>query len=145
MLSRHEQEKPGIPLPKEWSDKVEELLFNLYQKECDDMGRSFQAHGFTYPNELWIAIGLIDGNNLDQSPITYKASADIVDKTKPEVVLNTLVDSVGVFFDNFFSNPAGLEYIATWEEAEIKNQKIFYTVSRENIELTIQADYLLNQ
>lgn len=145
MLARNEQEKPGIPLPKEWSDKVEALLFNLYQTQSEAAGRTFQAHGFTYHNELWIAVGFIHPKSLDQAPITYIASADVVDKTKPEKLLHLLVDSVGLFFDNYFSNPEGLEYYSAWQEGDIKEQKIYYKVSRENIELSIQADYLLNQ
>ena len=65
MLSRKNQEKPGILLPDEWRNKIESVLYSTYQDQCDSSEKSFQVHGITYPDEFFLAVGLLNPNKLD--------------------------------------------------------------------------------
>ena len=151
MLSRKEQEKPGIILPEKWREKVESVLYNVYQDQCDNMKKTFQVHGITYPNEFYLAVGLLNQEQLEVAPVSYIISMDLTENSKgekeqdPEKYLDTLIDSMGVFFDSYFAEADWNDYISNWTEATYKDLKFFYKVSRENVALSIQAEALLNQ
>ena len=146
MLSKKEQDKPGILLPNSWCEKVEGVLSATYKASCEAQGKQFQVHGITYPNELFLAVGLFDPSNLLLAPVSYVVSLDLeANKNEPETYLDTLIDSMGIFFDSYFADSEWNEYQAVWTEAEYKKLKFHYKVSRENLALTIQAESLLNQ
>ena len=146
MLSKKEQDKPGILLPAQWCKKVEGVLTSTYQVKCDAISKKFQVHGITYPNELFLAVGLFDPENLLEAPVTYVVSLDLENnKNEPETYLDTLIDSMGIFFDSYFADADWNDYQAVWSEAEYKKLKFHYKVSRENLALSIQAESLLNQ
>jgi hypothetical protein len=146
MLSKKEQDKPGILLPPNWCKKVEEVLTSTYKAQCDATAKEFQVHGITYPDELFLAVGLFDPQNLLLAPVTYVISLDLEsNKNEPETYLDTLIDSMGIFFDSFFADANWNDYQAVWTEAEYKSLKFHYKVSRENLSLSIQAESLLNQ
>lgn len=146
MLSRKEQDKAGILLPEPWRQKVENVLYSVYQEQCDARQKSFQVHGITYPNELYLAVGLLNQDQLEIAPVSYIVSMDLDDKNQdPEKYLDNLIDSMGIFFDSFFADENWNEYVSNWTEASYKDLKFFYKVSRENVALTIQAEALLNQ
>ena len=146
MLSKKEQDKPGILLPQPWCEKVEDVLTSPYQASCEAQGKQFQVHGITYPNELFLAVGLLDPTDLLLAPVTYIVSLDLdSNKNEPETYLDTLIDSMGIFFDSYFADADWNDYQAVWTEAEYKKIKFHYRVSRENLALTIQAESLLNQ
>lgn len=146
MLSRKHQTKLGNILPEEWRSKIEELLTNVYSKECQKLGKSFQVHGLTYSDELYLSVGLIEDKHPENAPVSYIMSLDLDEKADSyEANLETLVDSMGVFFDTFFATPNWNEYVSNWTEASFKNIQFHYKVSRENVALSIQAEILLNQ
>lgn len=72
-------------------------------------------------------------------------SMDLEEKEDPQKYLDTLIDSIGIFFDQYFADANWNDYQANWEEAEYKKLKFFYKISRENMALSIQAEQLLNQ
>lgn len=146
MLSRKEQKDPGIVLPEAWRQKVENVLYNVYQEQCDANEKTFQVHGLTYPDELYLAVGLLNQDKLEIAPVSYIMSMDLDEKNKdPEKYLDTLIDSMGVFFDSYFADENWNDFVSNWTEASYKDLKFFYKVSRENVALSIQAEYLLNQ
>lgn len=146
MLSRKEQNQPGILFPDKWREKVETILHEVYNDLCEATNKSFQVHGLTYPDELFLAVGLLDKENLQEAPVTYVVSLDLDESQKDqEKNLETLVDSMGVFFDQYFSDPDWNNYVSNWTEAEYKKLSFYYKVSRENVALSIQAEALLNQ
>lgn len=146
MLSRKEQTQAGILLPEAWRQKVENVLYSVYQEQCDNRQKSFQVHGLTYPNELYLAVGLLNQDQLEFAPVSYIVSMDLEEKNKdPEKYLDGLIDSMGVFFDSYFADENWNDYVSNWTEASYKDLKFFYKVSRENVALTIQAEALLNQ
>lgn len=146
MLSRKEQLKPGILLPEEWRQKVENVLYSVYQEQCDDRHKTFQVHGITYPDEFYLAVGLLNQDQLEIAPVSYIISMDLDEKNNdPEKYLDGLIDSMGIFFDQYFADENWNEFVSNWTEATYKKLKFFYKVSRENVALTIQAEALLNQ
>lgn len=145
MLARKEQTKPGILLPDKWRDKVESVLYSVYQAQCDQIQKNFQVHGLTYPDELYLAVGILNPEKLEVAPVTYIASLDLEKDQDPEKFLDTLIDSLGVFFDSYFKDIDWNDYVANWTEASYKDLKFFYKISRENVALSIQAEILLNQ
>ncbi len=144
MLSRKEQNHSGIFLPEKWKEKVETTLFSLYQNQCEKGGKSFQVYGLTYPNEVFLAVSYLDQDDLNKLPVTYAASADLEKEDDPKKLFDLLVDSIGVFYDSFFSSENWNEYISVWTETKHKNQTFYYQVTREIVSLTIQANQMLN-
>jgi hypothetical protein len=91
-------------------------------------------------------VGLLNQEQLEVAPVSYIMSMDLDEKNQdPEKYLDTLIDSMGVFFDSYFADADWNDYISNWTEATYKDLKFFYKVSRENVALTIQAEALLNQ
>ena len=145
MLSRKEQEKKPLSLPKEWSDKVQHLLESIYLDKIEKVGKTFEIYGLTYPDEVYIAISLVHREDELVTPVSYLMSADLVEGQKAQKLIDTLIDSVGVFFDGYFASSDWDEYEATWTEAEFKGENFHYCVSRENIGFSIIADELLEK
>lgn len=146
MLSRKEQEKPGILFPEPWRKKVEDLLYSVYAEKCEAVGKAFQVHGITYPDELFLAVGLVELDHLENAAVTYIVSLDLKEGDKDyEKNIESLVDSMGVFFDTYFADLEWNDYVSNWTDATFQKLNFFYKVSRENIALTIKAEALLNQ
>ncbi|ATH08841.1 hypothetical protein BIY24_13055 [Halobacteriovorax marinus] len=145
MLSRKEQNSQAIALPKEWTEKVCNLLNDVYGSHCKQMDKRFEVYGSTYPNEFVLIATLADTADERAASVSYFISVDLEESTKPEKMLNDLVDSIGAFFDIYFATEDWDDYQAEWLEAEFKGHRFFYKISRENIALHIMADNLLNQ
>lgn len=145
MISRKEHERLGIILPETWREKVESLLYNTYQEHCDADKKEFQVHAITWPDELLFTVSYLAPEKTEIIPVTYVMSLDLKEGENPEKHLDTLVDSIGIFFDSYFATADWSDYLANWDEAEYKKLKFFYRVSRENVALTIKAEQLLNQ
>lgn len=145
LLSRKDQERIGIILPEQWRKKVEAILYNVYQKQCDANNKAFQVYALTYPNELLLTASYLTTDELETAPVTYMISMDLKEKEDPERYFDTLIDSIGIFFDSYFADSDWRDYQANWEEAEYKKLKFYYKISRENMALSIQAEQLLNQ
>lgn len=143
MLSRKEQTNSGTFLPDQWREKVEETLLTLYQEQCQREKKSFQVYGLTYPNEVFLAVSYLDLKNLNKLPVTYVASADLEKERDSQKLFNLLVDSIGLFYDSFFSDRDGNGYLASWTKTQLKEQVFYYKVTREVISLTIEADKIL--
>lgn len=144
MLSRKEQEKEGILLPENWRQKVETALEELYSVQCEQQNKEFQVCGITYPDEIFISCTFTDPES-ETIPVTYAMSSDIDESTKSEDLMNKMVDSIGLFFDNYFAAPDNLVYHQNWEETKYSGVHFYYQVTREHIALSIMANNLLNQ
>lgn len=132
MLSRKPQELDGISLPPEWISKVRTIINDSYDAERQVHKKNFQVYAYSYPNEVILMVTFCDDENI-LVPVTYMASADLTEKQKPLELLETLVDSIGVFFDQYFNNPDWNDYMSKWEETSFKSLNFFYKVTRENI------------
>lgn len=98
MLSRKEQTVRANFFPKKWTAEVKNLLEGLYKQQCDARDLYIDVHAITYPDELVLAVSLLDKELQTVIPITYMASADLDAKENPEEILNLLVDSIGFVF-----------------------------------------------
>lgn len=143
MLSRKEQNRSGNPLPETWREKVTNLLNSVYAKRSQEQNKTFKVFGFSYPDELFIAASLIHPDNNAEIPVTYVASCDISEKTDYRNIADTLIDSIGIFFDSYFATVEWNDYNSNWMETKHKEQTFYYKITRENIELTIKADEIL--
>ena len=143
MIYRKEHDVEPKELPESWKESVMELLGSVYKAELEMRNKIFFLHGVSFPTELFIAISLLDPHDEVAIPTTYQMSADLDENTKSETLLKTMVDSIGIFFDNFFASEDWDDYQANWEEIEIQKTKFHYRVCRENLKLTLEADRLL--
>ena len=145
MLARKYQEREGIPLPKPKLDEIAKLLHSLFKDQCAKSNKKFSVYGFTYPDELTMAVTYQnvrdDGNSM---PLSYMASIDLSKESKADKVLKLLIDSIGVFFHSYFSMPENVNY-QDWEESEHQGEKFYFAVTREDVNLSLQADELLKQ
>ena len=65
-------------------------------------------------------------------------------KDNIKAIIEKIMDSIGIFFDEYFSNSDWNDYISIWTEAESKKVKFYYKISRENIKLSLMADEILS-
>lgn len=143
MLSRIEHDKPALNLPEQWKESVTELLQNSYGTQCSEKSKVFEVYGQSYPSEVLVMVCLLDANDKMATPISYFASANLDDKTNPEKIMDTLVDSVGVFFDEYFQTENWDDYTNQWNETKMNNIDFYYKTTRENVGLTLKADEIL--
>lgn len=143
MHSRKEHPVKSIRFATDWEQSVSQLLNSTYEKELKNIEGFFEVFGMSYPNEILLVLTL-KSTKPDIWPMTLKISADLEEKDKPKKLMDTLINSVGVYFDQYFSNEE-LEVGLNWEEAEYDSQKIWYLSSREDFGLTLEADRLLEE
>lgn len=143
MLSRLEHEVPALNLPDKWKNEVIELLETTYAHEVSDQSKKFEVYGQSFPKEILIMASLLDANDEMAAPVSYLASANLDDKVNPEKLMSTLVDSVGVFFDEYFQTKDWNDYTFDWVEATLDGTNFYFKTSRENIGLTMKANELL--
>lgn len=145
MHARKNQNQELIKLPHDWLADLGELLNSTYKEQCDKRNKSFLVLGHTFPNEVVLIVSFLDEKSLGAIPITLILSADLDEKNKPEELLEVLVEFIGIFFDQVFSQDEWDEYSTVWEMEEVKGNKIHYIISRENILLTLKADEFLKE
>ncbi|HAZ12076.1 MAG: hypothetical protein A2X86_06510 [Bdellovibrionales bacterium GWA2_49_15] len=147
MLSRYLRTKEHPQsLPTEWTDKFQLVLQEQYASDLTHTRRKFDLFTELYPNELCFGLCLVSNIDAESSthlPTTYIISADLTAETDPLALMDKLVDSAEIFFDQFFANESAMEYDVTWQEGELRNLKFFYKISRENLTLTQKANALL--
>ncbi|MBT7610614.1 MAG: hypothetical protein HN576_12715 [Bacteriovoracaceae bacterium] len=145
MLARKDQESKGQKLPIQFEEKVQKLLIENYKSQFDGSLYTFEVHGFSYPNEVVMTASLVNIQDELLAPTTYHVSANLNENIKMDQLLNDLVDSMGIFFDNYFSTSDWNDFQAGWEEIKYKKLTLFYKVTRENISASLYADQILEQ
>lgn len=145
MLARLDQERMPNIMPEAWRKNLTDLLHQNYETQCVEFGKYFDSYALTYPDEIVLAVSLLDSNDPNAIPVTYLASSDLTEKSDPEKILDTMIDSIGLFLDQYFGNPDWDEYEANWSEVQFKGSTFFYSITRDNIPLTLEADRLLNE
>ena len=144
MLSRHPRinQRPK-ELPTEWMDKFQAVVEEQYASDLAHTGRKFDLFTELYPNEICLGVCLTSSKTPSDLPTTYIISADLLEKTEPLELVDRLVDSAEIFFDQFFANEDAIEYTPVWEASELRGLKFFYMISRENLKLSKEANDLL--
>lgn len=139
----------GVSFPEQELENInrcmEEQFTLLYPISLED--KAFQTYGHIFSNEILLIITLVDTKS-GSLPITFFISKDmeieqIDDSKKAKKTLDNMVELAGIFFDEVLSNIEWNNYILAWTEEDYKGQTYYIKTSRENIELTLQANQLL--
>lgn len=148
MIFRKYENEKSERFPENWSDQVS-LSFNEYFKEKYKLNRKiFYCYGFLCKDELLIGLSLNnETENLDL-PITVFLSKDLSEEeiAKPklfEASKKEMLEALGLIFRDLLGEDE-VPYFGDWLKYEFKKSEFYYKVSREDLELYIQAEALLN-
>jgi hypothetical protein len=148
MIARKSSSKKGTDVPQDWTDRLSLELNETYQDSCKKHNRIFDVYGQIYNDELLVVASWLSENDQYTAPITCFLSCE-KDQFKTEqnfkATENDFVDIFGLFFDEIFSQDEWDEFEPNWQEVKYKKETYFYKLSRENIELTLEADKLLGE
>jgi hypothetical protein len=145
MLSRKDHKETGIFLPESWCGEVENTLNDVYQDQKDKFNKSFLVYGLTYPDEFLLGVSFLGKESDPSLPITVFLSSDVNEGENSETLLKTLIDTVGLLFDEVFSVEDWNNYNANWQDFQTNKKVLYFLVSRENLKLTKMADDLLKK
>lgn len=139
----------GISFPEQELENInrclDEQFSQLYPISMED--KTFQTYGQIFPDELLLIVTLVHSKNAS-SPLSIFvsksfAAAEIDDTKAAQKTLESMVELVGIFFDDVLSHNDWNNFTLAWVEEDYKNSTYFIKTSRENIELTLQANQLL--
>lgn len=146
MLARKKTSKTGKSAPQDWLEGLSRLLNETYKTECKKNDRYFDVYGQIYPEELLLVVSYLAEKDEYLAPVTLFLSCEpdqIANEKKVKETQNNFIEVVGLFFDEIFADSEWNEFEPTWQEVTHKNQNYFYKLTRENINLTIEANRLL--
>lgn len=146
MLARKASSKNGKSIPQDWLESLARLLNDTYKSECKQHKRYFDVFGQIYPEELLLVVSWLSESDEYLSPITCFLSCEpqhISDEKKVKATQQDFIDVVGLFFDEIFANDEWNEFEPNWQEVTYKHENYFFKLSRENINLTLEANKLL--
>ncbi len=146
MLGRKPTSKNGTSIPSDWLESLARLLNEGYKDECKQHGRYFDVYGQIYDEELLLVVSWLSEKDEYLAPITCFLScepAHIQNESKVKETQQNFIDVVGLFFDEIFSNEEWDEFEPNWQEVNYKHETYFFKLSRENINLTLEANRLL--
>ena len=67
------------------------------------------------------------------------------DEKKVKSTQLNFIDVVGIFFDQVFASDDWSEFEPNWQEVNYKDENYFFKLSRENVNLTLEANKLLGE
>lgn len=144
MLGRHHSTAKGTPLHKEWIQNLETTLTTCHLKILKKMKKQFMVAGKTFKDEILIGTSLLHTEDLEGVAFTYFVSSTLTDRASSTKILQVLVNSIGLFFDDYLTNKIDNKLTSTlWKEFTLEGTPLFYKTSRENIYITTMADKLL--
>jgi hypothetical protein len=148
MLGRLKSSHKGETLPTDWQESLSRLLNETYQKTCEKDKCYFDVFGQIFSEELLLIVSYLSEENEAAAPVTLFLSCE-QDQIKSEKIVketqNNYLELTGLFFDEIFGAKEWNEFEPNWQEVEHNKQKYFYKISRENINLTIEANKLLGE
>lgn len=148
MLARNRSSKIGKPIPTDWLESLNRLLNDTYKSECKQTGRYFDVFGEIYETELLVVISYLSEKDEYLSPITLFLSAEpdqIASESKIKETQKNFIDLAGLFFDEILANEEWDEFEPNWQEVTHHNQNYFYKITRENVNLTLEANQWLGK
>jgi hypothetical protein len=146
MLARKKTSKKGKNIPQDWLEGLSRLLNETYKTECKKHARYFDVYGQIFPEELLVIVSWLPEKEEGLAPITCFLSCDPDQMNSEKKVKETqahYVDLAGLFFDEIFAKEDWDDFEPNWQEVSYKHQNYYYKLSRENINLTLEADRLL--
>ena len=148
MLARKKTSKKGKNLPQDWLESLSRLMNESYKRECSQNGRYFDVYGQVFEEELLLVISYLSEKDEYLSPVTLFLSSEpdqIANEDKVKETQDSFIELVGLFFDEIFADEEWNDFEPVWQEVTHKHQNYFYKLTRENINLTLEADKLLGE
>lgn len=148
MLARKKTSTTGVSVPQDWLEGLARILNETYKTECEKNKRYFDVYGQIFAEELLVIISYLSEKDPNSAPIACFLSCDPDQMNKENKVKETqanYIELAGLFFDEIFSSEDWDEFIPNWQEVTYKNQNYYYKISRENINLTLEANKLLGE
>ena len=147
MLARKATNINGQELPQEWIEQVLGVLHEVYGDFCQQENRHVRVYGHRYEDEILLIICFRKGRDFEGLPLSFFISVDYQRSQRDEKLLKGLLDFSGRLIEDIFQKLKLAEevYSTHWEENEYNNQKYYFKVSRENIELTLEAERILQK
>ena len=146
-FARKAQTLPPSLLPATWGNTVKGVLHQVYQEEIESRNLCFDVYGATFPDEVLIIATLTNPDDLTVTPVTLSLSSDLTALTQSETLIGILVDKISDYFDSYFlslgENEEAEIYAPKWTEHEERGIVIYARSTRENIQLTLEANRLL--
>lgn len=115
--------------------KFENALGELYPQKV------LRPFSFLYRDELVLAVSYYPEENT--YPHSFFLSIDLQEQNADRATLDFLVDALEHLLKNFFENPSSWEHRDLWTPEEYHERCFYWKFSKENIELSLQADALL--
>lgn len=148
MLARLKSSKNAKSLPQDWIEGLNRLLNETFKDECKQHGRYFDVYGQIFSEELLLIVSWASEKDEYTAPVTCFLSCDpdqITNEKKVKETQNNYIDIIGLFFDEIFATEEWNEFEPNWQEVKHKNQTYFFKLSRENVNLTLEANKLLGE
>jgi hypothetical protein len=146
MLARLKSSKNGKAIPQDWLESLARLLNETYATECKKHDRYFDVYGQIYTEELLLVVSWLSEKDTFSAPITCFLSCEpdqMNNETKVKSTQQSFIDVVGLFFDEIFSSEDWADFEPLWQPVTYKHENYFFKISRENINLTLEANKLL--
>ncbi len=139
----------GVSFPEQELENINRCLDEQFTQSypISMENKTFQTYGQIFPDEILLITTLISDKNA-ASPISLFVSKavsteEIDDTQAAKKALESMVELVGIFFDEVLSTKDWSNFTLAWVEEDYKNSTFFLKSTRENIELTLQANQLL--
>lgn len=145
MYSRDLTNEKHVLIPGKDLSRFKKAVEEAYTEYFIQRSLDFELHGFLYPKEFVLNICIFSPKDLNITPTSLFCSVDLKDESPSEKIINTIVDYIGIFLDEFFQVDSWEDYFQRWESEDFKGQKLHYRITRENVILSLKAEELLNQ
>lgn len=146
MLARKKNSKAGKAVPQDWLEGLSRLLNESYNRENKTQGRYFDVYGQIYSEELLLVVSWLSEKDEYVSPVTLFLSCDADQMNTVKKVKETqesFVELTGLFFDEIFADDEWDKFEPLWQEVTHKSQNYWYKLTRENVNVTLEANKLL--
>ena len=145
MFSRIKNTSPSL-LPEELINAINSIINDSFGEQFSNKNLMLSSYGEMYENEIVLILSLI--GHLNDTSISLFMSDEIDEKTNLKDKIDQLVNSSSEFFEKFIhgTDEEILDmYTSDWQKADFPAADFYYKISRENIQLTIQANKLLGE
>jgi hypothetical protein len=143
------QGQAGISFPEKELEHVNNCLENQFNETfpISMEKKSFQTYGHIFSDEILLIVTLISTDN-SQSPVSLFISKDLPELAEnnfkdAKKIIHNMVDMAGIFFDEVLSEQDWDAFTLNWTLESYKSEDYYCKSTRENIELTLEANKLL--
>lgn len=149
MIGRKEQNSSPQLLGNEITLPMEEELETLFGEFLDQEDTKFEVFAISYPDEFVLGMSYLWPKFPNKSCYTFKASLDLNEDESPsaevlEVIFQNIVGSLEYYFNHREQELEDL-YFPHWQNSNTEGAEFFYQTTRENLSLSLQAEFLLQE